>query len=121
MKNKLALKTLALACCFATATAWAKTDTLQDVVKEALEYNPEVQAKFNAFDASTHERREAFGGYLPSIDLEGSLGSAERQYDDGRGWYTRNYAEARLTQMLFDGFLVRNRVNYFEHSSRERY
>lgn len=91
------------------------------MVKEALEYNPEVQAKFNAFDASTHERREAFGGYLPSIDLEGSLGSAERQYDDGRGWYTRNYAEARLTQMLFDGFLVRNRVNYFEHSSREHY
>ena len=122
MNYKFALKKLALACCLGTAaTAWAQTDTLQDVVKEALEYNPEVQARFNEFDATTHDRREAYGGYLPSIDLEGSVGSAERQYDDGRGWYTRNYAEARLTQMLFDGFHVRNRVNRFEHASRQRY
>lgn len=121
MNDKFAIKTLALACCFAAATAWAQTDTLQGVVKEALEYNPEVQAKFNEFDATLHDRREAFGGYLPSIDLEGSLGSAERQHDEGRGWYTRNYAEARLTQMLFDGFQVRNRVNRLEHTSRQRY
>lgn len=95
-------------------------DSLQDVVTEALEYQPEVQAKFHEFMATIHDRREAFGGYLPRFDLEGSLGKAERNYDD-RGWYNRNYGEARLTQMLFDGFYVRSRVARAEHTKRQRY
>src|SRR5690606_6892124 len=96
-------------------------DILQDVILEALEYNPEVQAKFDEFQASIHDRREAFGGYLPSVDLEGSLGRAKREHDDSRGWYARNYLEGRITQMLFDGFYVKNRVSRMEHTKRQRY
>lgn len=123
MNKSISFKKTGLAVAFfaLSAAAHAQVDSLQNVVREALEYNPEVQAKFNEFEATTHDRREAFGGYLPSLDIEGSLGTAERQYDDGRGAFTRNYAEARLTQMLFDGFQVKNRVKRAEHASRQRY
>lgn len=54
------------------------------------------------------------------MDVNTSVGRANRQFD-GRSDFTRNYAEISLTQMLFDGFRVRNRLARFEHTSRVRY
>ncbi|MDO6823562.1 TolC family outer membrane protein [Marinobacter sp. 1_MG-2023] len=95
-------------------------DDLLSVVQETLDTNPELQIRLHAFQASTYDQREAFGGYLPSIDVSASGGIGARDYDD-RGSYNRNYAEVSLTQMLFDGFRVRNAVARAEHSSRARY
>ncbi|RBW51427.1 TolC family outer membrane protein [Marinobacter sp. F3R11] len=95
-------------------------DDLLSVVQETLETNPELQIRLHAFQASTHDQREAFGGYLPSLDVSAAGGIGAREYD-GRGSYNRNYAEVSLTQMLFDGFRVRNAVARAEHSSRARY
>lgn len=95
-------------------------DDLLSVVKETLETNPELQVRLSAFQASTYDQREAFGGYLPSLDVSAAGGMGDRDYD-GRGSYNRNYAEVSLTQMLFDGFRVRNAVARAEHSSRARY
>lgn len=101
-------------------SAQAQQDTLAKAVKEAMDYQPEIQAKLHAFDAATYDRREAFGGYLPTIDASSSVGTARRQHDS-RDWYSRNYAEVSLTQILFDGFRVRNKVAKAEHTSRMRY
>jgi adhesin transport system outer membrane protein len=98
----------------------APEDDLLSVVQESLENNPEIQVRLNAFQAATHDQREAFGGYLPSLDLNASLGTGDRDYD-ARGSYSRNYGEVSITQMLFDGFRVRNAVARTEHSSRARY
>lgn len=95
-------------------------DELLEVVKETLETNPEIQIRLQAFRASVHDRREAFGGYLPKVDLEASAGRANRDFD-GRGTYHRHYGEISLTQMLFDGFRVRNAVAKAKHTSRARY
>ena len=95
-------------------------DTLQSVVKEALLGNPEVAAQAEAFYASTEDARSVKGGYYPSIDLNTSIGRANRDYDD-RGSFTRNYAEIALTQMIFDGFKVRSRLSRYEHANREDY
>ncbi|WP_323752051.1 TolC family outer membrane protein [Marinobacter sp.] len=102
------------------AAASTSEDDLLSVVKETLDTSPELQIRLNAFQASTHDRREAFGGYLPSLDLSASAGMGDREFDD-RGSYNRNYAEVSLTQMLFDGFRVRNAVARAEHTSRARY
>lgn len=98
----------------------APQDDLLSVVQESLEKNPEIQVRLHAFQAATHDQREAFGGYLPSLDLNASLGTGDRDYD-ARGSYSRNYGEISLTQMLFDGFRVRNAVARTKHSSRARY
>ena len=125
-------KRLAMAVCFGAISmgAQAQQDTLAKAVKDSMDYQPEIQAKLHAFNAATFDRREAFGGYLPSIDAIGAVGEAKRQHDgrpDGQGntnnrdWFSRNYGEISLTQMLFDGFRVRNQVAKAEHTSRMRY
>lgn len=113
---------LALVLSFSTTFALAERtqDDLLSVVQETLAAQPELQIRLNAFNASVHDEREAFGGYLPSIDLNAAVGMGDRDYD-GRGSYNRNNAEISLTQMLFDGFRVRNSVAKTKHESRARY
>lgn len=86
----------------------------------AINNQPEVQARWQAFLAAGDDRRAAKGGYLPSIDVSGEFGAANRQYDD-RGWFGRDYAEASITQMLFDGFLVRNQLKEADQTRLTRY
>lgn len=122
MQPTLSFKKIALAVCLGVASfsAQAQQDTLANAVKEAMDYQPEIQAKLHAFNAATFDRREAFGGYLPSVDALGAVGEGNRQHDN-RSWHSRNYAEISLTQILFDGFRVRNQVAKAEHTSRMRY
>ncbi|MBA1264157.1 TolC family outer membrane protein [Stutzerimonas stutzeri] len=124
MHVEFPFRKLALAMFFGLApvvvSASEPRDDLLGVVKETLAFNPELQTRLEAFHATTEDRREVFGGYLPSIDISASAGQANRQFD-GRSDYSRNYAEISLTQMLFDGFRVRNSLARADHTSRVRY
>lgn len=115
---------LILAVCLSVAplmaSATEQSTDLLSVVQSTLDTNPELRARLDAFHASTEDRREVFGGYLPSIDVSASMGQAAREFDD-RGSYSRNYAEVSLTQMLFDGFRVRNALAKADHTTRVRY
>lgn len=95
-------------------------DHVLQAIKESIDNHPELQAKWNAFVASQHDKREAFGEYLPSIDLNGAVGVGERSYDS-RGLYSRNLAEISLTQALFAGFRIKNSNKKAEQTKRVRY
>ena len=124
MHKEVPFARLALAICLGmaplVAPAAEQSADLLSVVQQTLDTNPELRSRLDAFYASTEDRREMFGGYLPSIDLDASVGQGSREFDS-RGSYSRNYAEISLTQMLFDGFAVRNRVAKADHTSRVRY
>lgn len=107
-------------CAFAETVEVTQRDNLLQVVRETLDANPEVQIRLEAFWASTHDEREAFGGYLPSVDLNAGAGIADRDFD-GRGSFNKDLVELSLTQMLFDGFRVRSAVARTKHASRARY
>ncbi|WP_417618552.1 TolC family outer membrane protein [Oceanisphaera sp.] len=104
----------------AASLSATQQDNLLTVVQETLATNPELQVYLDAFNASLHDERQAFGGFLPSVDLNLSAGQAQREFDN-RGNYSRNYAEVSLTQMLFDGFRVRSALAKAEHTSLVRY
>lgn len=124
MHKEVPFVRLALAVCLGVAPMMApaaeQSTDLLSVVQRTLDTNPELRAHLDAFHASTEDRREVFGGYLPSIDLSTTVGQANRQFDN-RSDYSRNYAEISLTQMLFDGFRVRNALAKADHTSRVRY
>lgn len=101
-------------------SAVAEQDSLRLAVGETLRSNPEINSQLEAFFASQHDARVIYGGYLPSVDVDASWGVGNRDFDN-RGDYSRNYAEISLTQMLFDGFSVRNNLAKAEHSSRSLY
>jgi outer membrane protein, adhesin transport system len=94
--------------------------SVEQAVEQAINHQPEVQARWEAFLASSADRRAARGGYLPSIDVSGEFGTAEREFDD-RGWFTRDYAELSISQMLFDGFLVRSQLEEADQNRLARY
>jgi len=119
LKNRYWVSVLATGALLAGSTQ-AVAESLEAVVAEALESNPEVRFQAEALNVLSSEKRQEQGGYLPSVDLSMSLGQARRDFD-GRGTFDRNYAELSVTQMLFDGFKVRGRVNEAEHQLLEQY
>ena len=94
----------------ANATAQQST-TLQDAVKTAVVSNPEIQARWHAFQASLYEQDVARGGYFPRVDLSSGVGRESlTQPNLPTNTFTRRGAVLSLTQMLFDGFATRNEV-----------
>ncbi|TFH86864.1 agglutination protein [Billgrantia azerbaijanica] len=93
---------------------------LRAVVQQSIATNPEVRAAWNAFQASSHDVREAWGNYLPSIDASAGVGLEDRQ-DDNRGSYDTRFAELSLSQMIYDGFATRNEVERLDHARLVRY
>ncbi|SDM93254.1 outer membrane protein, adhesin transport system [Franzmannia pantelleriensis] len=93
---------------------------LREVVQRAVSTNPEVQAAFNGFRASTNEVDVARGGYLPSIDVSAGVGIEDRE-GDGRGSFDTDFAELSLTQMIYDGFATRSEVERLDRAKLVRY
>ncbi|WP_276571200.1 TolC family outer membrane protein [Billgrantia sulfidoxydans] len=89
-------------------------------MRQALTSNPEVKAAMNALSAAGHDVGVARGNYLPSIDLAAGIGIEERE-GDGRGSYDTDFAELRLTQMLYDGFATRSEVERLDRAELVRY
>lgn len=94
--------------------------TLKTAVSNALDNNPEVRFEAEAMQALNAEIGQAEGGYYPSVDLDVSVGRANKE-NDGRSSYNRQYAEISVTQMLFDGFNVTNQVGEASYQMREQY
>ncbi|MFH7586806.1 TolC family outer membrane protein [Oceanimonas smirnovii] len=98
----------------------AQAEDLKVVLTEALEHNPEVRFQAEALRAQQAEQRKEKGAYLPSVDLDASVGVANRDYDD-RGSFDRDYAELSVTQLLFNGFGTKGRVEEAGHQVTEEY
>ncbi len=98
----------------------AQAEDLKAVLTEALEHNPEVRFEAEALRVQQAEQRKEKGAYLPSVDLDASLGLARRDFD-GRDNFDRDYAELSVTQLLFDGFGVQGRVAEAGHQVTEQY
>ncbi|HET9843121.1 MAG TPA: TolC family outer membrane protein, partial [Gammaproteobacteria bacterium] len=116
-KNKL-LKWLLPCCIGLSISSQALAHTVQEAVAHALKTGPDILISANSREAIEEELREAFAGYLPTIDLNAGWGreksenSSTRipgQTDGSRTlWRTEFGINAR--QMLFDGFAVKNDV-----------
>ncbi|SDK60151.1 TolC family outer membrane protein [Billgrantia gudaonensis] len=93
---------------------------LRGVIQQAMATNPEVRAAWNEFQASGHDRREAWGNYLPSIDISAGVGREDRE-DDFRGSYDSQFAELSLNQMIYDGFATQSEVERLDRARLVRY
>ena len=99
-----------------------QTTTLQDAVKTAIESNPEVQARWHAFQASLYEQNVARGGYFPRVDLSSGVGRESLTLpNQPTNTFTRRGAVLSLTQMLFDGFATRDEVARLGYTKLSRY
>ena len=99
----------------------ASAADLTSVTKTAIENNPEVQTQWFSFLEATANQKQARAGYLPSLDLNAAYGKGNREFDGDRGWFNQGQAEIALTQVLFDGFRIKNKVEQGDYAALKRY
>ncbi|WP_052306349.1 TolC family protein [Leptothrix ochracea] len=90
----------------------------------AIDTNPDVAAKYQAFQASREEIDVARGGLMPRVDLNSE---AARKWDK----VTTRQPEAQsvvvtglsvtATQLLWDGMATQSQVDRLNHTSKTRY
>jgi adhesin transport system outer membrane protein len=118
MKFKLSCALITLAC--ASFGAHAQTQTLKDVAQQAVLTNPEVLARWHAFEAANHERAAGAGAYLPRLDLSAGTGKDDLEDPLKDSKLTRRSTSLTLTQTLFDGFFTAADVARLDHTRLAR-
>ena len=100
--------------------------TLKDMVQKVITANPEVQARYHAYEAAGYEQEQIKDGYYPKADIVSTYRNQEK-IGDSSAFSASGTAIPRLNnelvlrQMIFDGFATRNEVNRLGHSKRVRY
>jgi adhesin transport system outer membrane protein len=116
MMMKKSLLLLALLPVFANA----QVQTLKDAAQQAMLTNPEVQAKWHAFQAANGERDITAGAYLPHVDFQ--AGVSREMHNEPlllENYNSRSHG-LTLTQMLYDGFATSNDLARLDHNRLER-
>ncbi|CAL93271.1 TolC family outer membrane protein [Azoarcus olearius] len=123
MKKVRTLVCLAVLSTLQVAPAIAATpEPLRDAVRKAVVSNPEVQARWHAFQGATADQDAARGGYYPQVDLNAAIGR-ERidRPTTGTNDYTHRGATLSLTQMVYDGFFTQSEVARMGYAKLARY
>lgn len=115
MKNKMRLS-----CCVAVAMQgfllfqpWAVAQSLTEVVGQTINTSPNVLIDVNRRLALDQTVEQARGGYYPKADLALGIGrewSENSSTRPGSDTLTRREGSLTLSQMLYDGFAVKNTV-----------
>lgn len=120
-KTLLGLGLLTLASCAALAQT---PSPVAQSVQKAIEGNPEVAAKFNAFRASNDEIAVAAGDWKPHLDASGTVG--RRNYENSQSVprdprFNEGGVRLELSQLLWDGLATHHEVERLGHVKLERY
>ena len=111
MISKLKLSAMAFAILSLSAQAKPLPEALLKAVQQAVLTNPDVLARWNGFKAAGSEQNTARAGFLPQLDVTGSVGRESRNAPAGDyGSYGVNTSQITLNQMLFDGRFTANEV-----------
>ncbi|MES2936004.1 MAG: TolC family outer membrane protein [Pseudomonadota bacterium] len=94
--------------------------TLKESAQQAILSNPEVLARWHAFEAAKSERSAAAGSYLPRVDLAAGAGREFLRDSQQSRSFNRGNVSLTLTQMLYDGFATKNDVSRLDHASLVR-
>ncbi len=107
----------------ATVPVGASDQMLKEAVQASMAKNPEVLARWHAFQEAAEEVGVARGGFLPKLDLSAGSGRVRTNQhrlgiDDS---YHGNESSLVLRQMLFDGFATSNEVKRLGKAKLVRY
>tara|TARA_R110001592_G_scaffold363178_2_gene681029 strand:+ start:912 stop:2225 length:1314 start_codon:yes stop_codon:yes gene_type:complete len=103
--------------------------SLHDAIAQTLQSNPEILAEQREVNARDKQVREAWGGYLPTVDVTAGIGFQERDPVSGqfsnpnrtRNELERKEAQLNIRQLVFDGFNTsneyKNQMSRYESAS----
>jgi len=96
--------------------------TMGEAAQQAVLQNPEVQARWRAFNGTLAQQDAARGGYYPSVDITAGVGREHLvQPNQADKDFNRRGFTTSLNQMLFDGFATRSEVRRLGYLKLVRY
>ncbi|MBC8056345.1 MAG: TolC family outer membrane protein, partial [Rhizobiales bacterium] len=109
----------------APAASAQPADPLRQSVERAVNTNPEVSARFNAYRASVDAVDVARAGFLPRVDLAAAVGRDNDRFrnrlPEESQTLNRRQVGLNLTQLLWDGLGTSSDVARFGHDRLARY
>ena len=120
--NKRARRSLVLSA--AIVLAWhpaARSETMRDVLREALDYNPVIKAERERLRSTAQSVPAAQAGFLPTVSANADVGWQEAQYPAAPGVTSRRKPvgwSATVEQPIFDGGAALNAVRRANASVR---
>ncbi|MBX3623630.1 MAG: TolC family outer membrane protein [Rhizobacter sp.] len=124
MHFKTRALTLALTLAFAASASAQSNEALKAAAQQAINTNPDVTARFNAYRAAADAVDGARGGYFPRLDLSASAGRDRDRIDSRTPQsqsISRSGASLTLSQLLWDGLATQNEVGRLGHEKLARY
>lgn len=116
---------VALLCAAGASLAQTSADPLRAAAQKAVQTNPEVTARFNAYRAAGDAVNVSRGGFLPRVDLTALAGrDSDRitgRLPDESQSLSRGQIGLSLTQLLWDGLGTRRDVDRLTHERLARY
>lgn len=101
-------------CVLLLPSAHSSALNLADVIKKAIEHDPDIQTKWHEFLATSHDIRSAKGAYLPTIELNANHGFETRNYGSNKEFNGSN-VNLTLSQALYNGFNTRYQVQRYQN------
>ncbi|WOB06422.1 TolC family outer membrane protein [Piscinibacter gummiphilus] len=124
MHFKTRALTLALTLAFTASASAQSNEALKAAAQQAINTNPDVTARFNAYRAAADAVDAARGGYFPRLDLSASAGRDRDRIDSRTPQnqsISRSGASLTLSQLLWDGLATQNEVGRLGHEKLARY
>ncbi len=98
-------------------------DATRAAARKALQSNPDVTSRLNAYLGKVEAQKGASAGYLPRLDLNANVGTDRSQARNATPWQnvSRGGAGLTLTQVLWDGLATRDAVTRAGHDRMARW
>jgi len=111
------LPKLAVGGCLVAAAQLVSAESLKEAVEQTVKSNPDILVDAQQRLAQEHQVTQAKAGYYPKVDMALGVGrewseNVSTQPDDKTLW--RRESSLTLSQMLFDGYAVKNDVDRSE-------
>lgn len=96
----------------------AQSKPLKQTIAETLESHPQQLRAVERHAASLETIKMDEAGYRPIVDLSAGIGRERAYKSTDNDWYTRRELGVSMTQMLYDGYETKSRVDSSSASSR---
>lgn len=104
-------RTLLAASLLALLPMAAQSKALKDTIIDTLETHPQQTRAIERHAAALETVQMDEAGYRPTVDLTLGIGREKTYSGSDNDWYTRREAALRLSQMLYDGYETKSRVD----------
>jgi adhesin transport system outer membrane protein len=121
MNSSIKASVLAMALAAAFSVTAQTVEGLKAAAGKALDNQPEISAKFNAYRGAVEAAQVVRGGLLPRVDLSGDLGRTQDRINGVNGTLNRTGLALTVTQLLWDGASTSADLSRLGHEKMARY